>query len=192
MEIQEFKEKVGQVGAILEMTVEFPSDEDMKWNKFAYLIKEHQKIGIRHGGYQNASKFHIDGDFPRAENGGYSHYGQSPSINVSDSKTPEQIARDIEKRLLPVYLPELEKAIKQVEQANVYDQKRRANIQKMADYFQVEFREDNQGLSIYAHDLIKGLGPRIEVYGENTVKFELELTPERAIEVFNILKQKSL
>ena len=189
MEIQEFKEKVGQVGAILEMTVEFPSDEDMKWNKFAYLIKEHQKIGIRHGGYQNASKFHIDGDFPRAENGGYSHYGQSPSINVSDSKTPEQIARDIEKRLLPVYLPELEKAIKQVEQANVYDQKRRANIQKMADYFQVEFREDGREPVIYLYGKLEGLCSKIELVGEDRIKFGLELTPQIAIKVFDLLKQ---
>ena len=186
MEPQEFKEKISQIGAILGMTVEFPSDEDMKWNKYAHLIKEDQKIGIRNGGYQNKDKFHIDGDFPRSEKGGYGHYGQSPSINVSDSKTPKQIAKDIEKRLLPIYLPELKKSIKQVDQANVYDQKRRANIQKMADYFQVEFREDCGKQAIYPKELIY----KIEICGEDKVKFELELTPEMAIKVFDLLKQK--
>ena len=188
METQEFRNKINQIGTILKMSVEFPSDEDMKWHKWAHLTKDHQKIRISNGAYQNEHKLHISGDFPRSIKGEPSHYGNPVDINVSDSKTPEQIARDIEKRLLPAYLPELKKAVDQENSTNIYHQKRQANIQKMADYFGVEFKEDKEP-SIYVYDRIKGLGSRIEAYGENTIKFELELLPEVAIKVFDLLKQ---
>ncbi len=185
MEIQEFKEKVNQVGTILKMSIEFPSDEDMRWNKYAYLTKEHRNIRISN---IDKKKLHISGDFPKTEKGQYVHYDQSPSINISDSKTPKQIARDIDKRLLPIYLPKLEKAINQINQINIYDQKRKANIQKMADYFQVEFQEDKEP-SILVYDKINGLGSRIQLNGEDRIKFKLEVTPEMAIKVFDLLKK---
>ena len=191
MELQEFKDKVNQVATILKMSIAFPSDEDMRWHKYSHLTKEHQKIRISNGAYQEEHKLHISGEFPRTIKGEVGRYGESKSsINVSDSKTPEQIARDIEKRLLPIYLSELEEAVTQVNRTNIYHQKRQANIQKMADYFQVEFKEDNsKEPSIYVCDRMKGLSSRIRVYGEDTVKFELELTPEMAIRVLNLLKE---
>ena len=189
MEIQEFKNKVNAIGAILKMSVEFLSDEDMHWHKWAYLTKDHQKIRISNGTYQNEHKIHIAGDFPQSIKGESGRYGEPISINVSDSKAPEQIARDIEKRLLPIYLPELAKAVDQVNSTNLFHQKRKSNIQKMAEYFGVEFKDDEREPSIYVYDLIKGLGSRINVCGEDRIKFELELTPEMAINVFDLLKQ---
>lgn len=192
MDTQEFKEKVGQIGAILEMSVEFPSDADMSWHRWAYLKNGDRSIRISNGSGVDENKFHISGDFPRTIKGEPGFYGNSQSsINVSVSKTPEQIAKDIERRLLPVYLPELGKAVNQVNQINIYHQKRKSNIQKLADYFQIKNSDDwknNRESSIYVYGQIKGLGPRIETYGEDTVKFELEVTPEKAIEVFNFLK----
>lgn len=188
MELQEFKDKITEVGAILKMQVEFAKDEDMRWNKRAYLKKAQQKIGIsRNGGYQNTDKLHIFVDFPRTEKREMVHYGESPSINVSETKTPEQIARDIERRLLPAYLPELEKALAQVEQINSRDQKRQANTQKMADYFGVAPQNDREQ-TIYVYDKIKGLGYKIAAT-EDTVKFELEISPEMAIKIFDLLKE---
>jgi hypothetical protein len=189
MEIQEFKNKVNAIGAILKMSVQFPSEEDMRWNRWAHLTKDHQKIRMSNGDYQNEHKFHIAGDFPTSIKGESGRYGEPISINVSDSKAPEQIARDIEKRLLPIYLPELAKAVDQVNSTNLFHQRRTANIQKMAEYFGVEFKDDEREPSIYVYDLIKGLGSRINVCGEDRIKFELELTPEMAINVFDLLKQ---
>ncbi len=193
MEIQEFKERIMQIGAALKMDVSFPSDEDMHWRKYAHLTKDQQDIGISNGDYQNEHKLHISGCFPRTikgESGRYS--GGSIEINVSSSKTPEQVARDIERRFLPGYLPELEKAIEQVEKTNLYHQKRTENIQKMADYFGVKIEEDGnrRDASIYVYDVVKGLGSRIEAQGEDSIKFELEVTPEQAIKVFDLLKQE--
>lgn len=190
METQEFKDKVLAVGAILGMVVEFYPDEDMRWYRWAILTKDAQKIRISNGTNGEEHKLHISGDFPRTIKGESVFYGISQSaINVSESKTPEQIARDLERRFLPVYLPELEKTVERVKETNIYYQKREANIEKLAKYFGVEFKEDNQEPQIYVYDKIKGLGSRIEAYGEDTVKFELELTPEMAIKVFDLLKE---
>ncbi len=189
METQEFKDKINAVGARLGMSVEFPSDEDMRWQKWAHLVKNQQTIRVSNGDYQNEHKLNIYGCFPTTTKGEQGRYGVSISINISDSKTPEQVARDIERRFMPFYLPELEKAVKQVNETNLFHQKRSANMQKMADYFGVEFKEDNHEPSIWVYDVIKGLGSRIQVCGEDTVKFELELSPEIAIKVFDLLKQ---
>ena len=187
MEIQEFKDKVNEIGKILNMSVNFPLDEDMQHHKWAHLSYDHVIIRISNGGYQNKLQIHLNGEFPTSIRGELCHYGGPISINVSDSKTPEQIARDIEKRLLPVYLPELEKAVVQLNAINLFHQKRSANIQKMADYFQVEFKEDKEPW-IWVYKKINGLGSKIEACGEDTVKFELELSPEMAIKVFELLK----
>ncbi len=187
METQEFKDKVTKVGEILKMQIEFATDEDMHWNKRAYLIQDQRKIGIVNGDYQGKDKFHIFGVFPTTKKDGQrTYYGGDISINVSDTKTPEQIARDIERRFLPAYLPALEQSITQVLKANTYDQKRQANIQKMADYLGVEVREN----LIYVYNKNKGLNSTIKAYGEDTVNFELEVTPEMAIKIFDLLKKE--
>ena len=46
---------------------------------------------------------HILGNFPRDHHFGYQE--KRPSINVNPAKSPDQIAKDIRGRLLPVYLP---------------------------------------------------------------------------------------
>jgi len=191
METQEFKNKVNEVATILKMKVEFPSDEDMRSNKWAYLTKEHQKIRISSGYFQSEHKLHIYGDFPRTEKRESCHYGPSASINVSDSKTAKQVARDIERRFLPVYLPTLQEVLCRVDKTNIYDQKRKANIQKMADYLGVEFKEGNRGPLIYVYNELPGLGSKIEAVGEDAVRFELELTPDLAIKVFDLLNLES-
>ena len=187
METQEFKEKISKVANILKMSIEFPNDEDMKWHRWGYLRNGDRVIRISNGDYQGEHKLHISGEFPRTIRGEYGHYGNPISINVTTEKSPERIAGDIEKRLYPEYIPKLDEAIERVRKTNEYHRNREANIKKMADYFGIEFKPDKEP-SIYVYRQIEGLGSRIEASGENTVKFELELTPEKAIEVFNLLK----
>ncbi len=123
METQEFKTKVQAIGEALKMSVILGSDEDMRWNKFAHLIgSDGQEIQVQNGDYKTKNRLNFFGCFPKNEKGEHMHYGALPSITVAVEKSPEKIARDIEKRLLPIYLPELEKAIEQVEQSNKYHQ----------------------------------------------------------------------
>ena len=185
MDIQGFKDKVTKVGDILKMGVEFDSDDNMKWNKRAYLVQDRQRIGILYNDYQQKFKLYISVVFPCTKKREFVYRSKSPSINVSETKTPEQIARDIEKRLLPAYLPELEKVLDYIQQADNRDQKRLENIQKMADYFEVVPQND----IVYTYDQNTGVGYKIEA-NEDTVKFELKVSPEMAIKIFNLLKKE--
>ncbi len=116
METQEFKTKVIAIGAALKMSVTFGTDEDMRWNKWAHFIgSDGQEIRVQNGDYKTKGRFDFSGCFPRNERGEYQHYGTAPSITVTVEKSPEQIARDIERRLMPEYLLKLKKTQNQVE-----------------------------------------------------------------------------
>lgn len=89
------------------------------------------------GGYNYKGKIHITTSFPahvvneRGESRGtcqrdFMPYG-SPhfdGINVSDAKTPEQIAKDIQRRFLPEYVPLYQKAVAYCDEQKTYWEKR--------------------------------------------------------------------
>jgi hypothetical protein len=193
METQEFKNKVEAISKLLKMAVEFPSDEDMRWNKYGYLTEGHKKLRISSTVY-NEKNHHLTiwADFPRTDKGEYAFYGHKhPEINVSDQKTPEQIARDIERRLMPEYTKELQEVVDRIEKTNLYNQRQKENIQKLADYFGVEFKEkDRDRPTIWVYDKIKGLSSTIEACREETVKFSLEVTPVLAMKIFDLMKNR--
>ncbi len=61
---------------------------------------------------------HISGNFPRDHCFGYQE--RRPSINVDPTKSAEQIAKDINRRLLPLYLPMWTKAAERQRQRENY------------------------------------------------------------------------
>jgi hypothetical protein len=62
---------------------------------------------------------HISGEFPKDHHLGYNV--SRPSINVSPAKTPEQIAKDIRRRLMPEYLPLWKQAKEQEQARNTFE-----------------------------------------------------------------------
>jgi hypothetical protein len=54
-------------------------------------------------------RIHLSGSFPHDAHFGYQE--QRPSITVADTATPERIAKEISRRLLPEYLPLLAKKL---------------------------------------------------------------------------------
>ena len=190
MEIQEFKIKVEAVAAALKMSVTFASDEDMRWNKWAHLKgPDNQEIRVENGDYKTKGRFSFSGCFPRNEKGEYLHYGKSTSITVAVDTTPERIAKAIQSRLLPEYLIELKKAIEQTEASNRYHRTRHDNLKKIADHLGVELSSWDGGKTDFIYADIPAIR-RIEAYGEDTVKFEVETTPEMAIKIIDLLKSQ--
>ena len=57
---------------------------------------------------RNKDILHISTDYPKDRDGQTSS-AKRPSINVATSKSSVQVARDIERRLFPEYLPILER-----------------------------------------------------------------------------------
>jgi hypothetical protein len=88
------------------------------------------------GGYSYKGKVHVSPSYPQYisnEHGGKRSAGQRDfdhslhypdtgfdGINISSSKTPEQIAKDIQRRFLPVYVPLYAQAVAYCEKQAAY------------------------------------------------------------------------
>lgn len=189
METKEFKENVEAVAKLLNFAVEFNSDDDMKLIKRAYLTDGHKEIIISNGGYQNQGKLRVRAGFPKTEKGETAYYGEPLEIGVSETRSPDRIARDIERRLMPEYLKALKETIIKIEKINFYNKRQIENLKKLADYFGVEFKtEERNRLTIWVYNKIPGLGSTIEACDGDTVKFSLEVKPEIAIKIFDLMK----
>ncbi len=187
MEIQAFKEKVEKISEILQMAITFASDEDMRWNKWAHLTSEGRDIRIECGDYKTKGRFSICGCFPTNEYHEPMHYGPSGSITVAVEKTPENIARDIERRLMPEYLVELKKTQEQAEVSNRYHKARHDNLQKVADHLGENLSTWDGGKNDFISTHLIGIGGKIEAQGEDKVTFMVEVTPDVAIRIIDLV-----
>jgi hypothetical protein len=107
----------------------------------------------------------------------YKHF----EITVSANKEPAKIARDIENRLLPDYLPELERVIERIKRTKEYEENKANQIKMIADHFGLEVHENG---NIYPRwDSIRS----IKSYSEDKVQFEIECSAELAIKMLDLL-----
>ena len=127
------------------------------WNLGGYL-KNHATHAIltiqKSGQYvdRNKDKLNISGDVPRDNKGERPYLGYNvkyPQISVSASKGGSQIARDIERRLFPDYLPILDQALANIASHNAYLNKTQAMAQKIADLVKVKHDPDDKDISFY-------------------------------------------
>ncbi len=152
------------------------------WHDGGYLTAAHEgKIHIRLDTWHK--RISISACYPN----GHDTYGIKPiSITVSPTKEPARIAKDIQSRVLPEYLVNLEKAKEQIKKHNEYEVNRRAMMERIAIWFGVEIQDNgSHDLSVYPKDS----GPiyKIEPSGENEVKFTVECSAEMALRVFGAI-----
>lgn len=110
------RDKITAVAAALGGRVRFLHDRGQHYaqDEATITLPDGVQMFLRPGGYGNEGRIHASGSYPsyeRVEHGreivtpGDIYEGgkrlESPSITVADTKTPEQIAKDIERRLLP-------------------------------------------------------------------------------------------
>lgn len=186
MEKQEFQDKVQKVADILGYTMILPEEQFIKQ---ATLIQDNIKINIRNGGYQQVNKIHISGSYPHDCHGGINYHGlKNSAINCAATKTPEQIARDIQKRFLPDYMEDMKKIINTNENVQQYADARYETIKTIADLLGVSPQQDHKNeYSIPTWNVLKGLhGLEVDYYGR--VDLKLELTPDQAVQVLTLLK----
>jgi hypothetical protein len=189
---EEFLEKVRQVGAVLNMELEDKGDQ---WSRnYAVLKNGTKEISFSNGDYQLKDKFHISGNYPRnykREYMVYSYSEKSPSINVSEKKSPEQIAKDIQRRFLPAYEELLKTVLERVESSNGAHDNRCKALQKLGEVVGVEPGKDSQGEpGLWVHDTIPGL-KSVEARYDGDIHIELELDVEKAVNVIAYLKALS-
>ncbi|MFZ2937616.1 MAG: hypothetical protein WA066_02805 [Candidatus Omnitrophota bacterium] len=187
MEKQEFISKIQKVADILgyEMTV----PEESFINQ-AELKKDNIWIHIRNGVYQNEQKIKISGSYPRDCHNQDSSYGlENPSIRCSQDKTPEQIARDIQKRFLPDYMEDLQKVIEQNKTIQEKADTKYHTIKALADFLGISPEKDhNNEYSLPIWNVLPGLGSLKVSYDGTEINLNLELTLDQTLQVLAILK----
>lgn len=146
-------------------------------------------------------KFSISGDYPKDAKGQYmsprewlsaSEYTDAPSIGVALTATPERIAKEINRRFLPVYLPILALCVKRRDQELQHHADRDSVAQQIADACdsRVECQEWRNDGGTKRIDIGQyGNGGTFEVSSADWIKLEWRTdNVEKAVKVAEFLK----
>lgn len=177
-----FNHKMTRVAELLSLTWEL--QEEAYDNRGYLLGSNEEQIFVCTGGYQNKSSIRISSSYPRDARGQYTAYEMEISINVVETKTADQIAKDIQRRFLPQHRINLAVVQEKIRQSNKYMSDRLANITQIADHFGWELSGQDQE-TIYCP--IDGVY-RIEALNDMNVKFDVQCRPTLAIKILELLK----
>lgn len=115
------------------------------------------------------------------------------AVNISASKPAEQIAKDIERRFLPAYFEAWDKQQAQVNERNVYNERKLANIDRIAKETggKVSRREhDHANLDWHFKNFDKGYVTNAQVSAD-TMQFEVRSVPiDVAIKILNLVHRR--
>lgn len=194
MEKQAFYTKMTEVAKCLNMKME---EYVERHDNFCCLVGENDiKIAVSNGDYPKNSelKLRIYSCYPRSKfSGALWDHRHSIEIHVSALKTPQQIAKDITNRFLPQYLQNLDIVKKWNTQSDEYVTKKANAIKEIADHFGWELSGQDKNYC-YIRPVKEGeRSPfeglhMVEAYSDNKVKFELEVSPEIAIKIIELLR----
>lgn len=92
---------------------------------------------------ESRGRIEVLGSFPRSDGDYWGPHGVKYSISVSAEKSAEQIARDIERRLLPVYRVAYEVAVKRMNEYDEQAGRQRVLAKRLADVL---------GIQVSSHD----------------------------------------
>jgi len=111
------------------------------------------------------------------------------TITVSRSKTAAQIAKDIQRRLLPVYLPQLAEQVRRKQADQDYRSKTLALATELAAILPAEVRQDHNGTPHFSRHST-GVGISCDVYRDDvTIKLD-SLTPEQARTILQMFAKR--
>ncbi len=180
---------ISEVSKILGFTPQ--KNRDDSWRYVSLDIKKGEEcLHFTSGNYELKDRLKISGNFPRTEKGEYidpyDYRDKRHEITVSITKTTEQIARDIERRFLPLYRELLNRVIQRVNQSNEYDRTCTENLEEIKGKKLTEEEKKQHRFELHG-----------EIYGEfsvhgDSVKIELNSVPvEMAKKVMQLIDQKN-
>jgi hypothetical protein len=185
MEHQEFINKMNEVAQKLGMVFE-PFDTEFK-NNLGEIKGEPANFWVSNGGWKQENRIFISPAWP-IDNSGHTcmpYDREKLAITVDQNSTIDKIVSAIKKRFMLAYLPKYQEAIKIKNNNDEYDTKKTGNLDILTEYFGMQA---NKNEKIYPHYKENSFMPySIEVTNENA-KFELDLSIENAIKVFDLLK----
>jgi hypothetical protein len=95
-------------------------------------------------------KITIKAQLPKNKNGKEPHVsGDPPSITVSATKTPVQVAREVERRLWPSYAPILQKALERIARHDEHVDRSEDTLEQISGIVGVRARPKSREISLY-------------------------------------------
>lgn len=193
--IKELNDYVRGIAAHLgwEFDEEYAGHQEQTWSYNVQIKSGDKRISFSTSEFTGKLRFIIRAVFPKdkrgqLQTGGYNT--KHPEISVAIARGPEKIAHAIQSRLLPEYEEQLAVALDHVEKSNAYHAGRMQTLKTVAEYFG-QTAPENDDKAIYppgGHEKL-GFGIyKIETVSEG-VKFEVSCSIDKALKIFNILKQ---
>lgn len=145
--------------------------------------------------YGRPAHFHVSGDYPRGEKHENHVYSSDfpPSINISVSKTPVQIAADIRRRFLPSFEKVWEVVRKRAEASKAAEEEKQANYTQLAALLgQTTCRDDirrggrEPTISLMENDMVSH--GHIKIHYGGTVRFEFSTDMAGATVILEAIK----
>ena len=173
-----------------------PNPEE--WPMGAHLVDPdlHASLYFNHHvqpGHVHVGKIRVSADLPKDAKGeipyveGYGQLGKRmPAINVSFDKTPQQIAKEIERRLMPEYMDILMKALSRIASSDAYHSKTEDFAEQIAKLVGVEAKGNKVDFYRSPHPVLNDTISRAEVH-EDDVDLELHLSYGMTMKVLKIL-----
>lgn len=130
----------------------------------------------------------VSTDYPRDRDGRPSEIPR-PKITVSASKTAEQVARDVELRLFPKYLPLLEREVAKIASQEEYADKTAKLADKIANIVRVRREPKETTVSFYRspHEVFRETMSSASVVDVDEVELTLRLDADTALKVLDLL-----
>lgn len=167
-------------------------NEEYYWGFNREISRGNKKLWVVALSYGTKDRIMISGSYPRDAKGSYINpYGYNESradkISVAASKTPEQIAKDITKRLLP----EVERCLgivqKQIDQNDNYHSSRKETIKYVADKTGFNYSDHKEDGCIYQYE--DELSIDVEPRSEGRLEIKLSgVSKELAVKILKLLK----
>ena len=191
--VKTLDDQVREIARYLEMEFdeEYAARREGSWNYHAEIWNGNKRISFSTGQYKQEGRFQIRAVFPMDKKGQIhrDYNTKHPEITVAMGRGAEKIARAIETRLLPEYERQLAIALDRIEKSNACYEGRLQTLKTVAEYFGECIPEDDNK-PIYLGHLQLGMGIyKIETCSEG-VKFDISTTIEKALRIFDILKEK--
>jgi hypothetical protein len=193
----DFQNLVASVGEALPGNWDLKPYGEDNWACALFDLDSHLRLFFRPVEWKDATKIEIRGEIPKDSRGQEPYLPsvptghKMPSIKMAGSKSPEQIARDIERRLLPEVIPLVEEALARISQAETYYTKVTSVTQEIAQLLGVSVKPDAKTVSFY-HSPYPPFAENIGSanIGSDEVELELHLTPDTSLAVLSMLKKR--
>jgi len=197
MENEIFKDKVIKVAEALKVEPVFTNryGEPLTDNRAFLQDNLGERLSICNGCYSGSHKpdrLVVRGEFPEGATGSVYKPAKYTEITCDENKSPEQIARDIERRLMPEYRESLKVLLERIDNEEKYITKRSALIEKIARHLALEVRDDDRrDRTRYPSVWIRyGQAVRdIVAYSDEKVRFEVEADADLAIQILTLIDQ---